>query len=77
MAKGTPMRVDDEFEVAINKIIGERIVRGIDKRAESGRRMTKAIARMINRQPVLKETLILSELEDDRKFKMPTKRRID
>jgi hypothetical protein len=62
------LRVDREFQDMIEHIRAERVIRGTDKRSESPRRISKVIAKMVNTDAILRNTLVNVELENDRKF---------
>ena len=66
---GIPIRADIEFDDFLNKLLAERVVRGVDRNLNSKRRMTKAVARLANKSVDFRESLIISPLEDDRKFR--------
>ena len=62
-------RQDIELENLFKYTRNERIRRNIDNEPISFRRWSKAVARLIDKNMDLKETLIKSALEDDRKFR--------
>ena len=63
----TPVRLDREFANMLKKLKVERIKKGIDTEQKSDRRLSKAIARYINSDMRAYETLLNSELENDKK----------
>lgn len=66
MVRSKATRIDKEFETMLERIRAERIMNGIDHKAESPRRLSKAIARMFNQYPDMRNLLINSKLENDR-----------
>ena len=69
MVSSRPVRIDEELEKMFRDIARERVKRDIDKETIHPRRLSKAFARMIERDINLKETLIKSPLDDDRQFR--------
>lgn len=69
MVNSRPVRIDKELEEVFKEIAKERIKRDIDNEMIKPRRLSKAFARIVKRDIGLRETLILSHLEDDRKFR--------
>lgn len=69
MLNSKPIRIDRELEDLFKDIARERVKRDIDVETIKPRRLSKAMARMIKRDIGLRETLIQSPLEDDRKFR--------
>jgi hypothetical protein len=69
MIKSYVKRMDEEFNILLNEISRERVVRGIDNKTQTPRRLSKAFARMVQKDLNLKETLIKSPLDDDRRYR--------
>jgi hypothetical protein len=70
MVNSVSIRGDKEFKDLINKMRIERVRLGIDKdiNSISERRITKAIARKITKEPSLFETFVISQLENDKRL---------
>ena len=66
MINGRTMRVDKEFDELVGQLRAERLLRNIDNKILSERRITKAIARKIKRDINLKEIFVSSPLDEDR-----------
>jgi hypothetical protein len=65
----TPIRVDEEMFNLVKNIKIDRIKIGTDRIPESDRRITKALARLVKQDVALYNTLIKSQLENDRRYK--------
>lgn len=64
MARTNPMRVDKEFEKAVEEIQIERIKNGIDKKMQTSARITKAMTRQLDFDKRMKE-IINTEFKDE------------
>lgn len=66
-------QIQQRCDVALVEIIGiisiERVKKGIDKKQESFRRITKAVANLISTDNEVRERLINAYLENDRRIK--------
>jgi hypothetical protein len=73
--KQRPIKVDEEFFNIIKKIKIDRIKTGIDLRPQSDRRISKAIARLCEKDMTFYSNLINSPFIDDRNYVRKTLRR--
>lgn len=69
MVRSDLLRVDKEFQDMIEHVRAERVVKGIDRKTESPRRISKVLAKMVNSDALLRNTLINVPLENDREFR--------
>jgi hypothetical protein len=67
--KINPIRLDEEFYKLIKNLKVDRIKFGSDTLPKSDRRLSKAVARIINMEKQIYNSLVTSPLEDDTKMR--------